>query len=78
MNILVTGSAGFIGSQLCLNLLDRGDRILGLDNLNDYYNIELKKARLDRHLNHKNYSHYHGDISNKDVLIPLLAKRPAS
>ena len=68
MNILVTGSAGFIGSQLCLNLLDRGDRILGLDNLNDYYNIDLKKARLERHLNHKNYSHYHVDISNKDDL----------
>lgn len=68
MNILVTGSAGFIGSQLCLNLLKRGDKILGLDNLNDYYNIELKKARLERHLNHKNYSHYYIDISKKDDL----------
>ena len=68
MNILVTGSAGFIGSQLCLKLLERGDKIIGLDNLNDYYNIELKKARLERHLNHKNYFHYHADISNKDNL----------
>ena len=68
MNILVTGSAGFIGSQLCLNLLKRGDKILGLDNLNDYYNIELKKARLERHLNHKNYYHYYIDISKKDDL----------
>ena len=68
MSILVTGSAGFIGSQLCLKLLERGDKIIGLDNLNDYYNIELKKARLERHLNHKNYFHYHADISNKDNL----------
>ena len=68
MNILVTGSAGFIGSQLCLKPLERGDKIIGLDNLNDYYNIELKKARLERHLNHKNYFHYHADISNKDNL----------
>jgi UDP-glucuronate 4-epimerase len=68
MSILVTGSAGFIGSQLCLNLLERGDKILGLDNLNDYYNIELKKARLERHLSHKNYCHYYVDISKKDDL----------
>ena len=72
MNILVTGSAGFIGSQLCINLLERGDKILGLDNLNDYYNIDLKKARLERHLNHKNYSHYHVDISDKDAIAKVF------
>ena len=72
MNILVTGSAGFIGAQLCINLLERGDKILGLDNLNDYYNIDLKKARLERHLNHKNYSHYHVDISDKDALMKVF------
>lgn len=72
MNILVTGSAGFIGSQLCINLLERGDKIIGLDNLNDYYNIDLKKARLERHLNHKNYSHHHVDISDKDALAKVF------
>ena len=72
MNILVTGSAGFIGSQLCINLLERGDKILGLDNLNDYYNVDLKKARLERHLNHKNYFHYHIDISNKEDLEKIF------
>ena len=72
MNILVTGSAGFIGSQLCINLLERGDKIIGLDNLNDYYNIDLKKARLERHLNHKNYSHYHVDISDKDAIAKVF------
>ena len=72
MNILVTGSAGFIGSQLCINLLERGDKILGLDNLNDYYNVDLKKARLERHLNHKNYFHHHIDISNKEDLEKIF------
>jgi len=46
--ILVTGAAGFIGSHLCRRLLDRGDEIVGLDNLNDYYDVTLKRARLAR------------------------------
>ena len=73
MNILVTGSAGFIGSQLCLKLLDRGDNVLGIDNLNDYYNVELKKGRLDRHLNHQHYTHYDIDIARKEDLEEIFA-----
>ena len=73
MNILVTGSAGFIGSQLCLKLLDRGDNVLGIDNLNDYYNVELKKGRLDRHLNHQHYTHYNIDIASKEDLEEIFA-----
>ena len=48
MKILVTGVAGFIGSALTLKLLERGDVVLGIDNLNDYYDVALKKARLAR------------------------------
>ena len=48
MRILVTGAAGFIGSTLSHRLLARGDEVLGLDNLNDYYDVTLKQARLDR------------------------------
>lgn len=48
MNILVTGVAGFIGSTLALRLLDRGDAVHGIDNLNSYYDVALKKARLER------------------------------
>jgi len=48
MKILVTGAAGFIGSHVCLRLLARGDVIIGLDNLNDYYAVSLKEARLRR------------------------------
>ena len=54
MNILVTGSAGFIGSALTLKLLERGDLVVGVDNLNDYYDQNLKEARLQRHINHPN------------------------
>ena len=46
MKILVTGAAGFIGHNLCLRLLARGDEIIGIDNMNDYYDVNLKQARL--------------------------------
>ncbi len=48
MKVLVTGAAGFIGSTLTHRLLDRGDQVVGIDNLNDYYDVRLKHARLDR------------------------------
>ena len=48
MNILITGAAGFIGSTLALRLLERGDAVYGIDNLNDYYDVTLKEARLKR------------------------------
>ncbi|WP_018878551.1 GDP-mannose 4,6-dehydratase, partial [Thioalkalivibrio sp. ALE28] len=48
MKVLITGAAGFIGSHLALRLLERGDTVIGVDNLNDYYDPGLKRARLDR------------------------------
>ena len=48
MKVLVTGTAGFIGSHVAMRLLDRGDEVVGIDNLNDYYDVGLKQARLDR------------------------------
>jgi len=57
MKVLVTGAAGFIGSALSIRLIDRGDKIIGIDNHNDYYDPKLKEARLARHKGHPNYTH---------------------
>ena len=65
MKILVTGSAGFIGSELSLKLLDEGYTVVGVDNHNDYYDPTLKDARLKRHINHSNYKHFRISIENK-------------
>ena len=54
MKILVTGTAGFIGSHVALRLLERGDLVIGIDNLSDYYDVTLKKARLARFADHRN------------------------
>lgn len=68
MKVLVTGSAGFIGSALSIKLLERGDEVIGIDNHNDYYDPDLKEARLARHIDHKNYTHIRMDIENgKDI-----------
>ena len=72
MKILVTGSAGFIGSALSIKLLDRGDTVLGIDNHNDYYNPKLKELRLSRHSNHKNYTHFRENIEDRDFIKELF------
>ena len=48
MKILVTGTAGFIGSYIALRLKERGDEVVGLDNINDYYDVKLKQGRLEK------------------------------
>ena len=65
MKVLVTGSAGFIGSNLALRLLERGDIVIGLDNHNDYYDPSLKEARLQRLVKYPTYSHVRADLSDK-------------
>ena len=72
MKVLVTGSAGFIGSSLSLSLLDRGDEVIGIDNHNDYYDPKLKEARLNRHLSYKNYKHVRMDIEDKESVQKLF------
>ena len=68
MKILVTGSAGFIGSALSIRLLNRGDEVIGIDNHNDYYDPSLKEDRLLRHIDHSGYSHIRLNISNRNEL----------
>lgn len=65
MKILVTGVAGFIGNTLSLRLLERGDEIIGVDNLNDYYEVNLKIARLARLTPFKNFKFIQADIADR-------------
>jgi len=72
MKILVTGSAGFIGSALSIRLLERGDTLVGIDNHNDYYDPTLKEARLARHSNHSNYSHIRMNLEDREEMARLF------
>ena len=68
MKVLVTGSAGFIGSALVLRLLERGDTVIGIDNHNCYYDPALKEARLARFANHPNYTHLRIDLADRKAI----------
>ena len=74
MKILVTGTAGFIGSHVALRLLDRGDQVVGLDNLNAYYDVNLKKARLGRFMDHPGYTHVHADLADRSAIEQLFER----
>ncbi len=74
MKILVTGVAGFIGNQLALRLLDLGNQVIGLDNLNDYYDVRLKQDRLLRLENQKNFINYFVDINDEVNLSKIFEK----
>ena len=74
MAILVTGTAGFIGATLSKTLLDRGDAVVGLDSLNDYYDVALKRARLEGLEALPTFTFERGDIAVRDVLPELFNK----
>ncbi len=73
MKVLVTGSAGFIGSALSLRLLERGEIVVGIDNHNNYYDPSIKEARLARHANHLNYNHLRIDLSDRKAIEECFA-----
>ena len=75
MQILITGAAGFIGATLAHRLLQRGDSVVGIDNLNDYYSVDLKKARLARLATHKAFRFVHGDIADRPAIADLFAEQ---
>ena len=70
--ILVTGCAGFIGMHLCKKLLDDDFTVLGIDNLNDYYNVRLKEARLKELLKYESFEFYKVDISQFQSLYDVF------
>ena len=74
MKVLVTGAAGFIGSALSIRLLDRGDEVIGIDNLNDYYDPKLKEARMARHLDHPNFTHVNINLEDREGIKKLFEK----
>lgn len=72
MKVLVTGTAGFIGNHLAIKLLERGDEVVGVDNLNDYYDVNLKLARLDRIKDHANFTDIRADIADRAAMEKLF------
>jgi UDP-glucuronate 4-epimerase len=73
-NILVTGAAGFIGFHLSQNLINRGDKVVGIDNLNPYYDVLLKKNRLARLEEKQNFRFYKLDLADTDGIAKLFAE----
>ena len=71
---MVTGAAGFIGAALSLRLLERGDEVVGIDNINDYYDINLKLARLERLKVYENFTFIKLDISDRKAIEDLFIK----
>ena len=74
MKILVTGSAGFIGSALSIRLLKDGHDVVGIDNFNDYYDVQLKHDRVSLAKDYENYSIYKMDVADKTSILNLFKK----
>ncbi len=73
MHVMITGAAGFIGSTLVHRLLERGDIVSGIDNLNDYYDVSLKEARLARLTSSDQFNFVKADIADRDVMSNLFS-----
>jgi len=74
MKVLITGAAGFIGMHCALRLLDRGDEVVGVDDLNDFYDVTLKQARLDRLTSYANFDFIRASIEDKTAMDDLFAR----
>ncbi|MBF0623520.1 MAG: NAD-dependent epimerase [Magnetococcales bacterium] len=72
MKVLITGAAGFIGYHLGTRLLQRGNQVVGLDNVNDYYDVSLKEARLQRLQKNRKFRFVRLDLANRDGVMALF------
>ncbi|OGO94043.1 MAG: hypothetical protein A3F41_04630 [Coxiella sp. RIFCSPHIGHO2_12_FULL_44_14] len=77
MQILVTGAAGFIGFHLTKKLCERGDTVTGVDNLNDYYDPQLKHARLEKLREYRQFEFVKQDIADRVAMEKLFSQHPA-
>ncbi|MCY4480976.1 MAG: SDR family NAD(P)-dependent oxidoreductase [Rhodospirillales bacterium] len=78
MTILVTGAAGFIGFHVCGALLARGERVLGVDNVNDYYDVSLKQARLALLEPHESFDFVRADIADREAMAAAIERESGS
>lgn len=76
MTILVTGAAGFIGYHVCAALLARGERVIGLDNLSPYYDVALKRARLEMLARHDAFAAVEASVADREAVLALGAAHP--
>src|SRR5262245_9339555 len=76
MTILLTGAAGFIGYHTALRLLDRGEQVIGVDSVNDYYDPRLKEARLEQLRKRNNFSFHHANIADRGGMEAIAAAEP--
>jgi UDP-glucuronate 4-epimerase len=76
MTVLVTGAAGFIGFHVSQALLARGDSVIGIDDLNDYYDVRLKRARLDQLEKTRGFAFRKLDIADRDAVFKLVSSNP--
>ncbi len=74
MKVLITGTAGFIGSTLAIRLLERGDEVIGIDNVNDYYDVNLKETRLERVKSYDTFTEVREDMENAQVMEGMFRK----
>ncbi len=74
MKVLVTGAAGFIGSALSASLLERGDEVIGVDNFDDYYDVCLKRSRIESFCSNENFTLLEEDIANRDSISDIFSR----
>ena len=76
MSIVVTGACGFIGSHVATRLIEQGETVVGIDNLNDYYSVALKEARLARLQAMGSFTLYRADIANREAIAEIFGRHP--
>jgi UDP-glucuronate 4-epimerase len=74
MEVLVTGTAGFIGNALAIRLLERGDEVIGVDNVNDYYDVRLKEARLERIRHHPGFTEVRAGLQDRAAMDEVFSQ----